>query len=159
MQIALLTHSINPRGGVVHVLELGRALQARGHDVTLLAPARPGERFFRATPCRVELAGVPAPAAGLAETVRERIVALREHLGRLLQRGQFDVLHAHDGIGANALADLQELGRIGGYLRTVHHYDRYADPRVQAWEDRSIRAARRVLCVSCLLYTSPSPRD
>ncbi len=42
MNIALLTHSTNPRGGVVHVLELGRALMALGHTVTLIAPAAPG---------------------------------------------------------------------------------------------------------------------
>src|SRR5437867_1036748 len=34
------------------------------------------------------------------------------------------------------------------YLRTVHHVDRYGDARVQAWEERSIRAASQVLCVS-----------
>jgi len=160
MNIALLTHSTNPRGGVVHVLELGRALMALGHAVTLIAPAAPGQAFFRETPCRVELATVPEVGAGsrvsppagadLAETVRRRIAALRAHLAALLQRERFDILHAHDGIGANALADLVQQAAIGGYLRTVHHVDRYGDARVQAWEERSIRAAARVLCVSAL---------
>lgn len=150
LRIALLTHSINPRGGVVHVLELGRALQARGHAVTLVAPAAPGQGFFRETPCRVELAPAPLPGAGLAETVRRRIVAMRSHVAVLLGRERFDVLHAHDGIGANALADLAGEGRSPGYVRTVHHVDRYGDERVQAWEARSIRAASQVLCVSAL---------
>ncbi len=150
MKIALLTHSINPRGGVVHVLELGRALMALGHTVTLLAPAAPGQTFFRETPCRVELAPAPPAGADLAETVQRRIAALRAHLAPLLQRERFDVLHAHDGIGANALADLVQQGAIDGYLRTVHHVDRYGDVRVQAWEERSIRAAAGVLCVSAL---------
>jgi glycosyltransferase-like protein len=39
---------------------------------------------------------------------------------------------------------------VPGYLRTVHHVDRFPDPQVQAWEERSIRAATRVLCVSAL---------
>jgi len=145
LKIALLTHSVNPRGGVVHVLELGRALQARGHAVTVIAPASRGQRFFRDTPCRVELAELPPSRGDLAETVRQRIVAMRHHLGALLQRERFDVFHAHDGIGANALADLQR-----SYLRTVHHVDRFADARVQAWEERSIRDAAQVLCVSAL---------
>lgn len=150
LKIALLTHSINPRGGVVHVLELGRALQARGHAVTLVAPAAPGQGFFRLTPCRVELAEAPLPGADLAETVRRRIDAMRLHMATLLERDRFDVLHAHDGIGANALADLAEQGRIAGYMRTVHHVDRYGDERVQSWEERSIRGASQVLCVSAL---------
>ena len=148
MKIALLTHSINPRGGVVHVLELGHALMERGHAVTLLAPAAPGQAFFRETPCRVEFAAVPPAGADLAETVQRRIAALRAHLASLLQRERFDILHAHDGIGANALADLVQQGAVDGYLRTVHHVDRYGDARVQSWEERSIRAATRVLCVS-----------
>lgn len=150
MRIALLTHSTNPRGGVIHVLELGRALQARGHAVTVVAPACPGDRFFRATPCQVELASAPGRTAGLAHSVRMRIAALREHVGQLLGRQEFDVLHAHDGIGGNALADLQQQGRIGGFLRTVHHVDRFADAQVQAWQERAIRAAQAVFCVSAI---------
>lgn len=152
VRIALLTHSVNPRGGVVHVLELGRALRAAGHDVTLIAPAARGQRFFRETPCRVSLAPlVPSPeGATLAQGVRTRIDAVRSHLHALLQRERFDVLHAHDGIGANALADLQAEGLIDGYVRTVHHVDRFADAQVQAWEERSLREARLLLCVSAL---------
>src|SRR5436305_901220 len=148
MKIALLTHSVNPRGGVVHAMELGQALQSRGHAVTLLAPAAPGQRLFRDTPCRVELADAPPASADLADTVRSRIVALRDHLAALLRNESFDVLHAHEGIGGNALADLRASGRIGGHVRTVHHLDRFADERVQAWEERAIRDARHVLSVS-----------
>lgn len=152
LRIALLTHSVNPRGGVVHVLELGRALQVAGHEVTLVAPAVRGQRFFRETPCRVSLAPlVPSPeGATLAQGVRTRIDAVRSHLRALLQSQRFDVLHAHDGIGANALADLQAEGLIDGYVRTVHHVDRFADAQVQAWEERSLREARLLLCVSAL---------
>lgn len=150
LRIALFTHSIHPRGGVVHVLELGGALRARGHDVTLLAPAAPGQGFFRRTQCRVALAPAPLPGADLADTVQRRICAMRSHLDTLLQSERFDVLHAHDGIGANALADLTDEGRIAGYTRTVHHVDHYGDARVQAWEERSIRSASQVLCVSAL---------
>lgn len=148
MRIALLTHSTLPRGGVVHVLELGRALHARGRDVTIVAPAAAGQAMFRATPCRLSLAPLVPSEGDFALRIRARIDAVREHLSRLLDEQRFDVLHAHDGIGANALADLAEAGRVCGYLRTVHHVDRFADDRVQAWEARSIRAAAAVLCVS-----------
>src|SRR4051794_1431090 len=92
LRVALLTHSLNPRGGVVHVLELGRALVSLGHRVTIVAPARRGERMFRATPCDVSLAPVDAPVdaaggaavGGLHESVRTRIAAMRMHLQALV---------------------------------------------------------------------------
>ncbi|UUX97003.1 MSMEG_0565 family glycosyltransferase [Aquabacterium sp. J223] len=152
LRIALLTHSVNPRGGVVHVLELGRALMQRGHAVTVVAPATAGQRLFRDTPCRVELARCPSPPAdaNLRWTVRSRIDAVRTHLRALRAGEAFDVFHAHDGIGANALADLAEAGDVPGYLRTVHHVDRFPDAQVQAWETRSIRGAARLLAVSAV---------
>lgn len=148
MRIGLLTHSILPRGGVVHVLELGRALRAVGHDVTVVAPAAAGQTMFRATPCRLSLAPLVSTEGDFAARIRGRIDAMRAHLARLRDEQRFDVLHAHDGIGANALADLVDARRVQGYLRTVHHVDRFADERVQTWEARSIRAAAAVLCVS-----------
>ena len=152
LRIALLTHSVNPRGGVVHVLELGRALQAAGHAVTVMAPATPGQRFFRDTPCAVEYAPLrPAPAGAdvsLAASVAHRIDAMRNHLGVAQAARRFDVLHAHDGIGGNALADLKARGDIAGYVRTVHHVDHFPDEQVQAWETRSLRQAGLLLCVS-----------
>ena len=71
LRIALLTHSVNPRGGVVHTLELANALHDRGHQVTMLAPARPGQTLFRTPRCAVEL--VPLDA------VREAPVATAAH--------------------------------------------------------------------------------
>lgn len=148
MKIGLLTHSVLPRGGVVHVLELGRALLARGHEVTVFAPVAPGQALFRDTPCRLSLAPYQPAGEGFAAMVRSRIDALRQHLADLPDLARHEVLHAHDGIGANALADLVAAGRVRGYLRTVHHVDQFPDAQVQAWEERSIRAATRVLCVS-----------
>lgn len=150
LRIALLTHSLNPRGGVVHVLELGRALSSLGHRVTVVAPARRAERLFRASPCELSLAPVDSGGGDLHASVQRRIAALRAHVEALAQRERFDVFHAHDGIGANALADLVARGVVPRYLRTVHHVDRFDDARVQALEARSIRCAGRVLCVSAL---------
>lgn len=148
LRIGMFTHSVNPRGGVVHTLELARALHALGHRVTVFAPAAPGEHLFRDTPHEVDLVPVPPAPKRLADRVAEHIVALREHLAQRLEHERFDILHAHDGIGGNALADLAEAGRIAGFVRTVHHLDPFDDARLAAWQRRSVRQAARVLCVS-----------
>lgn len=147
MRIALFTHSVNPRGGVVHTLELGRALHEAGHDVTIFAPSVGGAPMFRASPCRVVLAPAAAHGNDTVMMVQTRIDALK---AALLEEGAsgFDVLHAQDGIGGNALADLREAGSIRGFVRTVHHLDAFANPRLSAWQQRAYADADTVLCVS-----------
>jgi glycosyltransferase-like protein len=149
VKVALLTHSTNPRGGVVHALEVGDALHDMGVDATVVAPD-PGQRgLFRAARCAY--IGVPAaPASGdLAALVRQRIadyVAWFERPGT----PRFDIYHAQDSISANALADLAARGRIPGFVRTVHHLDQFDDPQLAAWQARGYQAASTVLCVSRL---------
>lgn len=153
LRIGLLTHSVNPRGGVVHTIELAHALTAAGHDVTVMAPATPGQMFFRPLHCAVDLAPLPRATApqSLVASVRQRIDAYVDHLsGGHTDLRAFDVLHAHDGIGGNALATLQERGLIGGFVRTVHHLDPFTEPELTAWQLRAFRRAERVLCVSRL---------
>lgn len=148
LRIGLLTHSVNPRGGVVHTLELAAALHRLGHRVTVFAPALPGQTLFRPAPHELDLVPVQAVEGGLADLVADRIEAFRDHLGARLAHERFDVLHAHDGIGGNALADLVEAGLIDGFVRTVHHLDPFDDARLARWQTRSVTAARQVLCVS-----------
>lgn len=148
LRIALLTHSVNPRGGVVHTLELADALHAIGHEVTILAPAQPGQQMFRASRCAVELVTVGPAPRDLAGMVASRRDAFIEHLAPRLAGRPWDVLHAQDGIGGNALATLRERGAIDGFVRTVHHLDRFDDPQVMAWQQRAFAQADRVLCVS-----------
>lgn len=148
LRIALLTHSTNPRGGVVHCLELADALVALGHRVTLHAPAAPGTRLFRSTAAQLCL--IPEmPADGdLRERVERRIATFTEWFSQP-GHADFDVFHAHDGIGANALYELQARGVLPGYVRTVHHLeDSYGDARLDFLERRSIAGAARLLCVS-----------
>jgi glycosyltransferase-like protein len=148
LRIALLTHSVNPRGGVVHTLELADALHARGHSVTVLAPATAGQRLFRATRCAVELVEVPAAPSSVVEMVATRRAAFVKHLAKLLRVEEFDILHAQDSIGGNALADLRDAGAIDGFVRTVHHLDYFADDQLMQWQERAFRSASEVLCVS-----------
>lgn len=147
LRIALLTHSVNPRGGVVHTLELAAALTALGHDVTVFAPAAPGETLFRLPPCRVIYAPITLPQTGTVAMVEARIHAFRQTLMEHDARS-FDVLHAQDSISGNALAELRAQGLIRGFTRTVHHLDHFDDPRLDAWQRRAYEDAEQVLCVS-----------
>jgi glycosyltransferase-like protein len=148
LRIALFTHSVNPRGGVVHTVELGEALQALGHAVTLFLPTAPGQRLYRDTACATVAVPVPPADADLVTMAGRRIAALEAALPGLLAARPFDLLHAQDTLSANALATLQARGRIGDWVRTLHHLDDYADPRLVAWQLRGVQAARHVLCVS-----------
>ncbi|CAE6742505.1 MSMEG_0565 family glycosyltransferase [Paraburkholderia nemoris] len=147
LRIALLTHSVNPRGGVVHTLELATALTALGHDVTVFAPAAPGETLFRLPPCRVVYAPITLLQASTVAMVEARIHAFKQTLMEH-DAWSFDVLHAQDSISGNALAELRAQGLIRGFMRTVHHLDHFDDPRLAAWQRRAYEDAEQVLCVS-----------
>ncbi len=148
LDIALLTHSVNPRGGVVHTLALADELHDRGHRVTVFVPATPGQAMFRATRCALDLVPVDADPRSVVEMVASRRAAFVAHLSRRLQSQRFDVLHAQDAIGGNALADLVERGEIDGFVRTVHHLDHFDEPQLMAWQQRAFEHASHVLCVS-----------
>lgn len=150
LRIALLTHSVNPRGGVVHTLELAAALHEAGHAVTVLAPAAPGQRLFRQPPCAVELVPVQTTPRDTVEMVRSHIEAFVQHLRGMLARERFDVLHTHDSIGGNALARLSDAGDIDGFVRTVHHLDSFDVPQLTQWQHTAFARASQVLCVSRL---------
>jgi glycosyltransferase-like protein len=149
LRIAILAHSTNPRGGVVHALGLGDALADLGHDVVVHAPDATGQGFFRPTRCAT--ACIPASMVG-----GDTLALVRTRAGEYLDyftpaaRRDFDVWHAQDGISGNALADLRELGLIPGFVRTVHHVDDFSDARLAALQVRSIAAADSVLVVSRL---------
>lgn len=149
LRIALLMHSLNPRGGVVHTLELADALMQLGHDVTVIAAARAGQKLFRPTPAKLSVAPLGELPSALVPMVGARMQAVAAHL-RGLDLTDFDVLHSQDSITANALADLQAEGRIDGFVRTVHHLDTFDEPQLTAWQARGVQAARQLLCVSAL---------
>ena len=147
MRVALLTYATHPRGGVVHVLALADALRARGHDVVAFGLGAPGERFFRAT--RAATRVVPVVATDeIVSRVRVGIAAYAAYFARTPER--FDIYHAHDGIGGNALADSVDAGRVPGFVRTVHHLDTFAHPELAAWQARSVVRAERCVAVSRL---------
>ena len=151
LRIALLTHSVRARGGVVHTLELAEALGARGHAVTVIASAEPGERLFRAVDCPVATIALPVLAGDLVAQVRQRIDTLTTALPALIDAGRFDLLHAQDSLSGNALATLRAQSRLAApWLRTVHHLDHFAEPVLNEWQARAWHNADGVACISDL---------
>ncbi|HEY0234289.1 MAG TPA: MSMEG_0565 family glycosyltransferase [Afipia sp.] len=150
MRIAMLTHSTNPRGGVVHALELAEALVAIGHEVVVHAPDPAGKGFFRKARCgTVSVKAEPITTGTVTDMVELRVQEYVDHFENETAR-KFDVFHAHDGISANALATLCERGLISGFARTVHHIDDFEDARLSALQQRAITAAQRHFVVSDL---------
>lgn len=146
MRIALLTHSTNPRGGVAHALSLGEALNDLGHQVTVFAPDEGGRGFPRTVRCRT--APIPARASrgSLLDLVHRRVADYLHHFDHSAE--SFDIYHAQDAISANALATLAARKRINFFVRTVHHLDDFDDCRLSSLQERSVTAARQVICVS-----------
>ncbi|WP_306566004.1 MSMEG_0565 family glycosyltransferase [Aquabacterium sp.] len=154
LRIALLMHSLNPRGGVVHTLELADALVQLGHHVTVIAAGHPGQMLFRSTAATLSIANLPmgnacADAQSLVDKVRARIQAVTEHL-RTIDLNSFDVLHSQDSITANALTQMKCEGRIQRFARTVHHLDNFNEPQLATWQARGVQEAGQLMCVSAL---------
>ena len=147
LRIALLTHSTNPRGGVIHALSLGDALAQLGHGVVAHAPDSKGQGFFRPTRCNTVSIAAKEANGDLHDLVEMRVAELLLHFEDPTRR-RFDIFHAGDGITGAALAILKERGAIAGFARTVHHLDFFADPRVAAFQRRSIETADEILVVS-----------
>lgn len=149
MRVALLCHSVNPRGGVVHALELAGSLAALGHEPVVHAPDPDGAGFFRQT--AFETVSVPArPVTGdTTAFVVSRAEDYRRHF-EPAQARRFDVFHAQDGISGNALATMKADRLIPRFARTVHHLDDFSDARLAALQSRSVTASDARFVVSRL---------
>jgi glycosyltransferase-like protein len=147
LRIAILTHSTNPRGGVVHALELGEALGRLGHEPTVHAPDTTGAGFFRDASCATACVAATRTGRDTLAMVEARIADYVRYF-ESAQTRQFDLWHAQDGISGNALATLKERGLIQGFARTVHHVDTFDDDHLSALQLRSITAAEGLFVVS-----------
>jgi len=87
MRVAMLTYSVKPRGGVVHAIEVSEALARRGHEVELMALARPGEQLFRSTTVPVRLVRHTPLDAPFDLRIEAMLEAYAEGLRPLLSRG------------------------------------------------------------------------
>jgi glycosyltransferase-like protein len=149
MRIAILTHSTNPRGGVVHGLELADSLTRLGHVAVAHAPDATGRGFFRATLSAAVSVKATTVGPDVAAMVETRIAEYVRHFEPRENR-RFDVFHAQDSISGNALATLKQRGLIDRFARTVHHIDQFEDLRLTARQSRSIEAADELFVVSAL---------
>ncbi|KGD96588.1 MSMEG_0565 family glycosyltransferase [Rhizobium sp. YS-1r] len=147
LRIAMLAHSTNPRGGVVHAMQLSEALTILGHEVVLHAPDAKGTGFFRTPACGTMCIPVEPAPADMTAMVERRISDYVRHFESPAAR-HFDIFHAHDGISGNALATLKQHSLIPFFARTVHHIDQFADPRLMELQDRSIDPADIFFTVS-----------
>ncbi|MCC2612025.1 MSMEG_0565 family glycosyltransferase [Neorhizobium sp. Rsf11] len=147
LRIAMLAHSTNPRGGVVHAMQLSEALTILGHEVVLHAPDAKGTGFFRTPACGTMCIPVEPAPADMTAMVERRISDYVRHFESSAAR-HFDIFHAHDGISGNALATLKQHSLIPFFARTVHHIDQFADPRLMELQDRSIDPADIFFTVS-----------
>lgn len=147
LRIAILAHSTNPRGGVVHALELGDALTRLGHEAVVHAPDAIGAGFFRPTLC----ATVCVPASPVKASTRDMVATRIDDYIRHFQQDsnrRFDVFHAQDGISANALASLKARSVIQHFARTLHHVDHFDDAEIMALQARAIADADSLFVVS-----------
>jgi glycosyltransferase-like protein len=148
-RIAILAHSTNPRGGVVHALAVADALIRIGHEAVVHAPDASGRGFFRPSLCPTVTVAASPVGASVRELIETRVADYVRHFEDPANR-RFDVFHAQDGISGNALAILKQSGLVGAFARTVHHMDNFADARIATMQTRAIRGAERHFVVSRL---------
>ena len=110
-------YSLDRPGGVqLHVLELAAALIARGHEVSVLAPAGDDTEV----PQYVSSAGRSVPIRFNGSTARVTFGLVSAARVRLwLGEGDFDVVHLHEP-GAASLALIAMWARVGPTVATFH---------------------------------------
>jgi glycosyltransferase-like protein len=153
LSIALLTYSTKLRGSVVHTLELAMALTELGHQVCVYALDKDGQGFDRSIPAQVRLVPAqPAPVGPTPEAATDALIRQRiqEFVDYFLAHPSetYDIYHAQDCLGTNALVHLRQRGRVANVVRTVHHIEDYPSLYLQQCQDRSIRDPDLCLCVS-----------
>jgi glycosyltransferase-like protein len=159
MKIALLTYSTKPRGSVVHTWELANALHRIGHTVCVYAldkaagqsspaemPPEIAPAPYRHLDCPVHLVAARSAPDDIDGLIQQRI---QEFVAAFESAAEgYDIYHAQDCIGANALVQLQAIGRVAHVVRTVHHVEDYESIYLQQCQDKSIRLPDLCLCVS-----------
>ncbi len=101
LRVALLTHSTNPRGGVVHTLEIADALTRLGHRVTVFAPDATGRGFFRPAFCETRSIPVAPADKDVLAMVEQRVGDYLDYFDA--GRDDFDIWHAQDASPAMRL--------------------------------------------------------
>lgn len=148
MDVSMLTYSTKARGGVAHALSLAEHLRGKGIDVTLHSLAREddeesAEGYYR-------LVGVPYEIYTYEwhEDVMVRLGRMIEAYEKGLPRDS-SIYHSQDCVGGTALHRMRSGGVISApILRTVHHIDDFAEPRLFEFEKEAVRHADHRFVVS-----------
>jgi len=145
-EIALVTYSTKPRGGVVHTLALAEALVAGGVPVHVITIGEPGSGFYRETTAPFTV--IPAPP--YADTLEERVFASVDALERGLRTfgGRFALVHTQDCISARAAARVRDAGKGPLVVRTVHHIDDFTTKALVDCQRQAVLEPDQVLVVS-----------
>jgi glycosyltransferase involved in cell wall biosynthesis len=161
MRVAMLSwetmHSIAVGGVAVHVTELAAALERAGHEVHVFTRLSPGQRhhdwidgvhYHRcAYPAHHEFVD---DVNSMCRSFVDRVFTVEDMLG------QFDIVHAHDWLTANAMIWIKQ-GRDHRGMLTIHstEYARCGNTfpggrsaRVRGQERAGTYWADKVICVS-----------
>lgn len=146
-RVGLVTYSIKPRGGVVHLLSLAAALAKRSFPVEIIALGDERVGFDRPVDVPCSFVPPPEPAPDLEARVFDAIDALE---AGLLERAAAlpPVLHVQDCIAARAAVRVRDAGAPVRVVRTVHHLDDFTTPALVECQRRSVLDPDRVLVVS-----------
>lgn len=151
LNIALLTYSTKPRGGVTHTINLAEGLARLNHKVHVYALSS-GNGFSGKVNIPYTL--IPCPEKkyeSIDDKIKDYIGIYTSYLaGADLDH---DILHAEDCISANALLNLRDAGQIEFYVRTVHHIDDFASDSLIECQAKSIVKPDYVISVSKLWDT------
>jgi glycosyltransferase-like protein len=145
-EIALVTYSTKPRGGVVHTLALAEALIGAGVPVHVVTLGEPGSGFYRETVAPFTV--IPAPPH--ADTLEDRVFASVDALeGGLRSFGsRFALVHTQDCISARAAARVRDAGDGPLVVRTVHHIDDFTTQALIDCQRQAVLEPDQVLVVS-----------
>jgi glycosyltransferase-like protein len=144
--IALVTYSTKPRGGVVHTLALAEALDRLGWPVTVIALGDPAVGLFRPTSAPHLIIPAPPRATELEQRVFDWIDRLADGLSA--RQDAFSILHAQDCIAARAAVRVRDAGASLAVVRTVHHVDDFTTTALIDCQRQAILEPDRVLVVS-----------
>jgi glycosyltransferase-like protein len=145
-EIALVTYSTKPRGGVVHTLALAEALMASGVPVHVVTLGEPGSGFYRETVAPFTV--IPAPPH--ADTLEKRVFSSVDALEHSLRSfgSRFALVHAQDCISARAAARVRDAGDGPRVVRTVHHIDDFTTQALIDCQRQAVLEPDLVLVVS-----------
>lgn len=148
MRVAMLTYSTRARGGVAHALKLAEHLRSEGVDVSLHSLARSDDQqalagYYRPTDVPYEIYPFD-----WHEDVMVRLGRMIDEYVSNLPKDA-DIYHSQDCVGGTALHKMRASKALDApVLRTVHHVDDFAEPRLFEFEKEAVRHSDRRFVVS-----------